>query len=102
MVVSAALQEWFGQNGIILAAALASFVDTHSAAISVASLVGSGKDDRGRCRAADSRGTFDQYDQQAGSCRHQRGRSFAIRVVPGLILVGLAAWMGALCALIGA
>jgi len=30
------------------------------------------------------------------------GRSFAIRVVPGLILVGLAAWLGALCALIGA
>src|SRR5450756_43180 len=38
MVAAAALQEWFGENGIVLAAALAGFVDTHSAAISVASL----------------------------------------------------------------
>ena len=35
--------EWFGETGIILAAAVAGFVDTHSAAISVASLVASGK-----------------------------------------------------------
>src|SRR5664279_2440609 len=43
MVASAALQEWFGESGIIIAAALAGFVDTHSAAISVATLVASGK-----------------------------------------------------------
>jgi uncharacterized membrane protein (DUF4010 family) len=43
MVAAAALQEWLGENGIILAAALAGFVDTHSAAISVATLVASGK-----------------------------------------------------------
>ena len=43
MLAAAALQEWLGENGIILAAALAGFVDTHSAAISVATLVGSGK-----------------------------------------------------------
>ena len=72
MVASAALQEWFGENGIILAAALAGFVDTHSAAISVASLVASGK-----LTAADAvlpilTGTFDQHDQQAGPCRHER------------------------------
>lgn len=30
------------------------------------------------------------------------GRSFAVRVIPGLILVVLAAWSGALYALIGA
>jgi uncharacterized membrane protein (DUF4010 family) len=43
LVASAALREWFGETGIIVAAALAGFVDTHSAAISVASLVTSGK-----------------------------------------------------------
>ena len=32
-----------------------------------------GKNDPGRRRAADSRGIFHQYDQQGGSCRHQRG-----------------------------
>jgi len=30
------------------------------------------------------------------------GRSFAVRVIPGLILVVLAAWVGALHALVGA
>ena len=72
MVASAVLQEWFGENGIILAAALAGFVDTHSAAISVASLVASGK-----MSAADAvlpilAETLDQHAQQAGPCRHQR------------------------------
>ena len=43
LVASAALQEWFGETGIVAAAALAGFVDTHSAAISVASLVASRK-----------------------------------------------------------
>jgi uncharacterized membrane protein (DUF4010 family) len=39
LVVSAALREWFGEAGVILAAALAGLIDTHSDAISVASLV---------------------------------------------------------------
>ena len=43
LVASAALQEWFGETGVVAAAALAGFVDTHSSAISVASLVASGK-----------------------------------------------------------
>jgi uncharacterized membrane protein (DUF4010 family) len=43
LVASATLREWFGETGIIVAAALAGFVDTHSAAISVASLVASGE-----------------------------------------------------------
>ena len=43
LVASAALGEWFCETGIIVVATLAGFVDTHSAAISVASLVASGK-----------------------------------------------------------
>jgi uncharacterized membrane protein (DUF4010 family) len=39
LIASAALREWSGEIGVILAAGLAGFVDTHSAAISVASLV---------------------------------------------------------------
>jgi uncharacterized membrane protein (DUF4010 family) len=101
MVASAALQEWFGENGIILAAALAGFVDTHSAAISVASLVASGK-----LTAADavlpiltglSTNTISKLVLAATS----GGRSFAGRVIPGLILVALAAWVGALPAMFG-
>src|SRR5262249_24640276 len=43
LVASAALREWFGETGVVVAAALVGFVDTHSAAIAVASLVASGK-----------------------------------------------------------
>ena len=102
MVASAALQEWFGENGVILAAALAGFVDTHSAAISVASLVASGK-----LTAADAvlpilAGLSTNTISKLVLAGISGGRSFAVRVIPGLILVVVAAWLGALYALIGA
>ena len=96
LVGSAALQEWFGETGIIIAAGLAGFIDTHAAAISVASLVASGK-----LNAQDSvlpiLGAFSTNTVSkmilAGT---SGGRAFAVRVIPGLILVLLAAWAGAL------
>ena len=96
MVAAAALQEWLGENGIILAAALAGFVDTHSAAISVATLVASGK-----MTAADAvwpvlAGLSTNTLSKLVLAGITGGRSFAIRVIPGLILVMLAAWAGAL------
>jgi len=42
LLVSAAIQHWAGQRGVIVAAALAGFADTHAPAISVASLVRAG------------------------------------------------------------
>jgi uncharacterized membrane protein (DUF4010 family) len=98
MVAAAALQEWLGENGIILAAALAGFVDTHSAAISVATLVASGK-----MTAADAvwpvlAGLSTNTLSKLVLAGISGGRSFAIRVIPGLILVMLAAWAGALYA----
>ena len=102
MVASAALREWFGENGIILAAALAGFVDPHSATISVASLVASEK-----MTAADAvlpilAGLSTNTISKLVLAATHGGRSFAVRVVPGLILVGLAAWVGGLFSLIGA
>ena len=96
LVASAALQEWFGETGIVVAAALAGFVDTHSAAISVASLVASGK-----MRAADAvfpilAGLSTNTISKMFLAGFSGGRSFALRVIPGLILVALAAWAGAL------
>jgi uncharacterized membrane protein (DUF4010 family) len=43
LIMAAALKDWLGEAGIIVGAALAGLVDTHSAAISVASLATSGK-----------------------------------------------------------
>ena len=96
LVASAALQEWFGETGIVAAAALAGFVDTHSAAISVASLVASrkmsGEDAVFPILAGLSTNTISKILLASFS----GGRSFALRVIPGLIFVVLAAWAGAL------
>ena len=40
LLAAAAAQDWFGEAGVLIAAAAAGFADTHSAAVSVASLVG--------------------------------------------------------------
>ena len=100
LVASAALREWFGETGIIVAAALAGFVDTHSAAISVASLVASGK-----MSAADAvfpilAGLSTNTMSKMFLAGISGGRSFALRVIPGLIVVALAAWVGMLGILI--
>jgi uncharacterized membrane protein (DUF4010 family) len=96
LVASAPLREWFGETGIIVAAALAGFVDTHSAAISVASLVASGK-----MSAADAvfpilAGLSTNTISKMFLAGISGGRSFALRVIPGLIVVALAAWVGML------
>ena len=94
LVASAALRDWFGETGIVVAAALAGFVDTHSAAISVASLVASGQ-----MTAADASFQFWQGLSTSTISKIvlagiSGGRHFAFRVIPGLLVVALGAWAG--------
>jgi uncharacterized membrane protein (DUF4010 family) len=95
LVVSAALRENFGEAGVIVGAALAGFADTHSAAVSIAALVASGKmspaDALSPILAALSTNTASKIivAWTAG------GRPFAARLIPGLVLVIAAAWAGA-------
>ena len=96
LVASAALREWFGERGIILAAAIAGFVDTHSAAISVASLVASGKMSAGAAIFPILAGFSTNTISKIFLAGTSGERSFALRVIPGLIIVALAAWAGAL------
>jgi uncharacterized membrane protein (DUF4010 family) len=100
LVVSAALREWFGETGIIVAATLAGFVDTHSAAISVASLVASEKMSAGDAVLPILAGLSTNTISKMILAATSGGHSFALRVVPGLIVVALAAWAGALYVLI--
>lgn len=94
MLAAAGLQDWLGTTGIVLAAALGGFADTHSAAISVASLVASGKLPAGEAAVPILVGlptnTISKIVLAAGS----GGRGFAMRLIPGLILVTGAAWAG--------
>ena len=94
LLASTALNEWFGAKGVVVAATVAGFVDTHSAAISVATLVGAGKmtatDAALPVLIALSTNTI----TKVVICIFAGGAGFALRVIPGLVLVILAAWGG--------
>jgi uncharacterized membrane protein (DUF4010 family) len=96
LIASAALREWFGETGVILATALAGFVDTHAAAISVASLVATGKLHATDASVPILTGLSTNTISKIFFAATSGGRSFALRVIPGLIIVALAAWAGAL------
>jgi uncharacterized membrane protein (DUF4010 family) len=99
LLVSAALRHWYGEAGAIVAAGLAGFVDTHAASISIASLVATGRMGAADCvvpiLAAFSTNTVTKVIVAATT----GGRAFAVRVIPGVLLVAAAAWGGALFAL---
>ncbi|WRH61820.1 MAG: MgtC/SapB family protein [Fuscovulum sp.] len=94
LLISAGLQTRYGDTGVLLAAAIAGLVDTHAAGISVATLVASGKiipqDAVLPILAGLTSNTLTKIVMAATS----GGWPFALRVVPGLILVTLAAWVG--------
>ena len=96
LVISAGLQAQFGDSGVLLAALAAGLVDTHAAAISVATLVTAGKvapaDAVAPILAAVTSNTLSKILVAAVA----GGRAFALRVVPGLVLIVLAAWIGTL------
>jgi uncharacterized membrane protein (DUF4010 family) len=94
-LISAALRETFGEIGLIIGAAIAGLADTHAAAVSVASLVASGKmapaDALVPILGALSTNTVSKIAVASTS----GSRAFAFRVVPGLILLIMGAWAGA-------
>lgn len=96
VVVSAACREWFGAAGTMVAAAVSGLVDTHSAAISIASMVTTGKFTPTQAvipiLAALSTNTLTKAFFAATSGNGM----FAMAVIPGQVLVALAAWSGTL------
>ncbi len=96
LVVAAALRSSFGEAGAMAAAAIAGFADTHAAAISIASLVKAGKLTPLEGVAPILAGLTTNAVSKAIFATSSGGRGFAVRVVPGLVLVVLAAWAGAL------
>ncbi|MBP6769843.1 MAG: MgtC/SapB family protein [Reyranella sp.] len=92
LLLAAALQDWFGEAGVILAAGAAGFADTHAPAISVASLVADGRLEPHAAAipilAAFSTNTVTKmvFAFTTGGAR------FALYVVPGQLLMLAAAW----------
>lgn len=94
LLASAALQDLFGERGTFFAAALAGFVDTHSAAISIATLVSSGKITPDAAIVPILAGLSTNTVSKMIFAAISGGSPFAIRVIPGLIVVAVAAWAG--------
>jgi uncharacterized membrane protein (DUF4010 family) len=94
LLASQAMNEWFGGNGITATAAIAGLASVDPAAISVATLASAGKitaeDAAVPILIALSANTL----TKAALCFSAGSRGFALRVVPGLILMVLAAWLG--------
>lgn len=94
LLASRAFEAWFGEKGLVAATAVAGFADTHAAAISIAALVGAGKispqDAALPILIAFSTNAVTKLVASLAS----GGISFALRVVPGLILVVAGAWAG--------
>jgi uncharacterized membrane protein (DUF4010 family) len=96
LLASAALNTWFGKSGVMIAASLAGFADTHSPAVAVASLVAAGKLGTEQAilpvLAALSANTITKISLAIAS----GGQRFAAQLIPGLVLVIVLAWVGAL------
>ncbi|MGJ4932096.1 MgtC/SapB family protein [Bradyrhizobium sp. HKCCYLS2038] len=95
LVLSAGLREAFGETGLVLSAVVAGLADTHAPAAAAAALVASGKigaaDAVAPVLAALSANTISKIVVAWTS----GGSSFALRLIPGLVLVIAAAWAGA-------
>ena len=92
LVAAAALKEWLGETGIAIGAAAGGFVDTHSAAISVASLAASGKiAPREAALPIMLAMTSNTVSKIIIALTAGTG-AFAVRVAPGLVFAIASAW----------
>jgi uncharacterized membrane protein (DUF4010 family) len=92
LVISAALTQWLGDRGLMLAAGVAGFTDAHAAAISSASLAASGRTQPEFAALAVLIGfTTNTVSKTVVAFSLGDGR-YALKLVPGLVLMALAAW----------
>jgi uncharacterized membrane protein (DUF4010 family) len=94
LAISAAAREWFGAKGLLITAFVAGFADTHAVAISAASLVRTGKIGVADAVPVVLIGFTTNTLSKAMIAAMTGGRQFALAVVPGLMLVLGAAWIG--------
>ena len=96
MLISALLRETFGERGLIVGAAIAGLADTHAAAVSTAAIVASGKMPPGDAVVPILTALSTNTMSKIAAASANGNRAFAVRVVPGLILLIAGAWTGTL------
>lgn len=94
LAVSTALTYWLGNRGLLLAAGVSGLADSHAAAISAASLAASGKTEVPLAAIAVLIGFSTNALSKAVVAFSLGDRRFAFQLLPGLVLMVLAAWAG--------
>ena len=94
LAISTALTNWLGDRGLLLATGIAGLGDTHAAAISAASLAAVGKAQVPLAAMAVLIGFTTNSVSKAVVAFSLGDRRFALQLLPGIVLMVLAAWAG--------
>ena len=95
LLLSAALNALLGKAGVLAAAAVAGFADTHAAAVSVASLVAANKFTAREAVLPVLAGLTTNTVSKIAFAISSGGRRYAMQIIPGLVVVIGAAWAAA-------
>jgi uncharacterized membrane protein (DUF4010 family) len=94
LAISTALTYWLGDRGLLLATGVAGFGDSHAAAIAAASLAASGKTEVPLAAIAVLIGFSTNAVSKTVVAFSLGDRRFAFQLLPGIVLMVLAAWAG--------
>ncbi len=94
MIASAGLNAWLGDAGILIGAAVSGFADAHATAASAASLMAAGKIEVGQAMHPILLGLTTNAVTKAVLAFNAGGLAFASKIVPGLVLMVTATWLG--------
>ncbi|ARO88113.1 hypothetical protein EBAPG3_010200 [Nitrosospira lacus] len=96
LLIAAALNAWLGSAGLIAGTAIAGFADTHSPAVSIASLAAGGKLEAAEAVLPILLAMSTNTVTKIVLAVLNGGSRFALQVIPGLVLTIAAAWLGGL------
>ena len=96
LTISAALNAWVGDRGVLASAVISGLADAHAAAVAAASLVAAGKIALPLAVVAVLAGLSANALVKAILAAASGGWSYVLRIVPGLALMIAAAWLGTL------
>lgn len=94
LAISTALTSWLGDRGLMLATAVAGFGDAHAAAISAASLAAGGKAEVPLAAIAVLIGFSTNALSKTIVAFSLGDRRYALELLPGIVLMVIAAWAG--------
>jgi uncharacterized membrane protein (DUF4010 family) len=94
LLASAAINQWLGSAGLLVASSLGGLADAHAPTIAVASMVAAGKISAGQAMLPILFAITANTITKAVLAVTSGNRRFAVDVIPGLILVIVAVWIG--------